>query len=164
MKKYLKALLLIAIVCAGTRSYGQSISFFDLTNLTNLTDGQAHTYLSLGGVFKQDYIQEINGKKIEYFKSKSVRVAPQTISIGQNEIQANGTILRTVYYTTRDPQHIVNLIAQAKRSKLIMKFQGQDQSNNIYKFDNEFYNITMLISTDNNRGSVEVKQKEFIGY
>ena len=151
-------------VCAGRHSFAQSISFFNLTNLTNLTDGQAHTYLSLGGIFKQDYVQQMNGKKIEYFKSKSPKVAPQTIMIGENEIQANGTILRTVRYTTQDPQHIVNLIAQAKRAKLVMKFQGQDQANNIYKFDNEFYNITMLISTNNNKGSVEVKQKEFIGY
>ncbi|RFZ95557.1 hypothetical protein D0C36_08565 [Mucilaginibacter conchicola] len=164
MKKYLTALFLVLSVCATTRSYGQSISFFDLTNLTNLSDGQAHTYLALGGIFKQDYVQEVNGKKIEYFKSKSVKAAPQTIMIGENEITANRTILRTVFYTTQDPQHIVNLIAQAKRAKLIMKFQGQDQNNNIYKFDNEFYNITMLISTDNNKGSVEVKQKEFIGY
>lgn len=162
MKKLLTIILLL--LSAGVKLQAQSISFFDLTNLTNLSDGQAHTYLSLGGVFKQDYVQEINGKKIEFFKSRSVKAAPQTITIGENEITANRTVLRTVYYTTQDPQHIVNLIAQAKRAKLVMKFQGQDQSNNIYKFDNEFYNITMLISTNNNKGSVEVKQKEFIGY
>ncbi|TWR25019.1 hypothetical protein FPZ42_14825 [Mucilaginibacter achroorhodeus] len=159
-----KLVLAIVIIFTGMRLNAQSISFSDLTNLTNLSDGQAHTYLSLGGIFKLDYMKEENGKKIEYFRSKSAKVAPQSITIGVNEIQANGTILRTVLYTTQDPENIVNLIAQAKRAKLIMKFQGMDRDNNIYKFDNEFYNITMLISTNNNKGSVEVKQKEFIGY
>jgi CO dehydrogenase/acetyl-CoA synthase epsilon subunit len=142
----------------------QSISFFDLTNLTNLTDGQAHTYLSLGNVFKQQYLQEINGKRIEHFRSISGKVKEQTITIGENAILSNGTILRTVTYQTSDPQHIVNLIAQARRAKLIIKFQGQDEQNNIYKFDNEFYLITMLISTTENKGSVVVTQKEFSGY
>lgn len=159
-----KGIIAIIMLCVSAGLHAQSISFFDLTNLTNLSEGQAHTYLVLGGVFKHEYQEEINGKKLEHFRSKSNKVPPQTIIIGQNEIQANGTILRTVTYTTEDPQHIVNLIAQAKRSKLILKFQGQDQLNNIYKFDNEFYSIVMLISTSNNKGSVQVTQKEFIGY
>jgi hypothetical protein len=142
----------------------QSISFFDLTNLTNLTDGQAHTYLSLGNVFKHQYLQDVDGKKIEHFCTKSNQVKEQSIIIGENTILSNGVILRTVTYDTRDPQHIVNLIAQARRAKLIMKFQGQDEQNNIYKFDNEFYFVTMLISTTENKGSVVVTQKEFAGY
>jgi hypothetical protein len=161
MKRNFLVLLMVCI-CTGLKA--QSISFFDLTNLTNLTDGQAHTYLILGNVFKPEYIEEKDGKKIEHFRSKEPNVKEQTITIGQNTTFSNGTILRTVTYDTRDPQHIVNLIAQARRAKLIMKFQGQDANNNIYKFDNEFYNITMLISTTQNRGSVTVVQKEFLGY
>ncbi|MFD0793321.1 hypothetical protein ACFQZX_06800 [Mucilaginibacter litoreus] len=161
MKKYI---VFLALLFAGVNSYGQSISFFDLTNLTNLTDGQAHTYLTLGNVFKHQYIEESNGKTIEHFSSKSNKVAHQTITIGQNAILSNGTILRTVTYTTTDPQHIVNLISQARRAQLTMKFQGQDEQNNIYKFNNDFYDITMLISTTANKGSVEISQKEFVGY
>lgn len=161
MKKYC---LIALLFCICTSTYGQSISFFDLTNLTNLTDGQAHTYLTLGNVFKHDYLEEKDGKKIEHFRSKSTKVKEQSITIGENTKLSNGTVLRTVTYDTRDPQHIVNLIAQARRSKLIMKFQGVDKLNNIYKFDNDFYFITMLISTTENKGQVVVTQKEFVGY
>jgi hypothetical protein len=160
MKRYC---LILFVFCCFNNARGQSISFFDLTNLTNLSDGQAHTYLTLGNVFKHQYLEEVNGKKIEHFRSKSDKVKEQSIIIGENTILSNGTILRTVTYDTRDPQHIVNLIAQARQAKLIMKFQGQDASNNIYKFDNEFYLITMLISTTENKGSVVVTQKEFAG-
>lgn len=161
MKRYCLLLAMLSF-CSMVRA--QSISFFDLTNLTNLTDGQAHTYLSLGNVFKHQYLQEVDGKKIEHFRSRSNKVKEQSITIGENTILSNGVILRTVTYDTRDPQHIVNLIAQARRAKLIMKFQGQDEQNNIYKFDNEFYFVTMLISTTENKGSVVVTQKEFAGY
>lgn len=161
MKRFLILTFLVAL-CLGTQA--QSISFFDLTNLTNLTDGQAHTYLSLGNVFKHQYLEEKDGNKIEHFRSKSTVEKEQTITIGENTRFSNGTVLRTVTYNTTDPQHIVNLIAQARRSKLVMKFQGQDRFNNIYRFDNEFYAITMTISTTENKGQVVVKQKEFIGY
>jgi hypothetical protein len=161
MKQYLLAIFLFCL-CTGT--YAQSISFFDLTNLTNLTDGQAHTYLTLGNVFKHQYLEEKDGKKIEHFRTRSNKVKEQSVTIGENTKLSNGTVLRTVVYDTRDPQHIVNLIAQARRAKLILKFQGQDNDNNIYKFDNEFYFITMLISTTENKGRVVVTQKEFVGY
>ena len=161
MKKYC---LVVLLFCLCLKSYGQSISFFDLTNLTNLSDGQAHTYLTLGKVFKQQYIQEIDGKKIERFRSISNKVKEQSITIGENGKLSNGTILRTVTYDTADPRHIVNLIAQARRSKLIMKFQGQDAYNNIYKFDNDFYFITMTISATENKGQVVVTQKKFVEY
>lgn len=161
MKRYC---LILAIICFCSIVRAQSISFFDLTNLTNLSNGQAHTYLALGNVFKHQYLEEVDGKKIEHFRSRSNKVKEQSITIGENTILSNGTILRTVTYETRDPQHIVNLIAQARSAKLIMKFQGQDAYNNIYKFDNEFYFITMLISTTENKGSVVVTQKEFAGY
>ncbi|MFD0763693.1 hypothetical protein ACFQZI_02425 [Mucilaginibacter lutimaris] len=161
MKRFSLIILFISLF-VGARA--QSISFFDLTNLTNLSDGQAHTYLTLGNVFKHQYLEEKDGKKIEHFRSISPKVKLQSITIGENTKLSNGTVLRTVTYDTTDPQHIVNLIAQARRSKLVLKFQGQDQYNNIYKFDNEFYFITMTISTTENKGQVVINQKEFAGY
>ncbi|TSD63427.1 hypothetical protein FFF34_017710 [Inquilinus sp. KBS0705] len=161
MKKYF---LLLLFFCLRLAANAQNISFFDLTNLTNLSDGEAHNYLTLGGNFKQLYIQEIDGNKIEHFKTLNPKVAEQTVTVGKNIKLANGTILRTVSYTTRDPQHVVNMIGQARRSRLIMKFQGMDATNNIYVFDNEFYHVSMYISTTENTASVEVKQKEFVGY
>jgi len=161
MRKYF---LILMLFCFGSNARAQSISFFDLTNLSNLSNSEAHTYLVLGKVFKQQYLQEINGNKIEQFRSIVPKVKEQTVTIGNNIPLPDGKFLRRVSYTTQDPQHIVNLIAQAKRSRMVMKFQGTDANNNIYVFDNDFYHVTMLISTTGSRGSVEVKQKEFTGF
>lgn len=161
MKKYV---LIFFFFSLGKALHAQSITFYDLTNLTNLSDGEAHTYLTLGKVFKHQYIEEVNGKKIEHFRSVAANEKEQTVTIGVNTILSNGTVLRTINYTTRDPQHILNLIAQAKRGKLEMKFQGSDANNNIYVFDNDFYRVSMYISTTENKGSVKIDQKEFVGY
>jgi hypothetical protein len=156
--------LIIALFLVYLTSYGQSITFYDLTNLTNLSDGEAHNYLTLGKVFKHQYLEEVNGKKIEHFRSVDSRVKEQNITIGVKERLRNGTVLHTITYTTRDPQHVVNMISQARRSKLVMKFQGVDADNNIYIFDNDFYRVDMYISTTENKGMVKINQKEFVGY
>ena len=156
--------LIIALFLVNLTSYGQSITFYDLTNLTNLSDGEAHNYLTLGKVFKHQYLEEVNGKKIEHFRSVDSRVKEQNITIGVKERLRNGTVLHTITYTTRDPQHVVNMISQARRSKLVMKFQGVDAYNNIYIFDNDFYRVDMYISTTENKGMVKINQKEFVGY
>ncbi|TWR26427.1 hypothetical protein FPZ43_14790 [Mucilaginibacter pallidiroseus] len=157
--KRISLLLLLLITAAG--GYAQSISFYDLTNLTNLTDGEAHTYLTLGKVFKQQYVEEVGGKRLERFTTINNKVKPQNITIGVKEILSNGTVLHTVTYETFDPQHIVNMIGQAKRAKLIMKFQGVDANNNIYLFDNDFYSVAMYISVKDSRGLVKINQKDF---
>jgi hypothetical protein len=161
MKKHLLMLLLF---CCGASTYGQSISFFDLTNLTNLSDGQAHNYLTLGNSFKHQYFENVDGKRLEHFRSISPKFKQQSITIGVNTVLKNGTVLHTITYTTFEPKYIINMIAQAKKSKLTMKFQGVDHDNNIFVFDNEFYRVEMYISTTDNKGMVKVNQKEFIGY
>lgn len=161
MKKYLFILLLF---CLRQSAGAQSISFYDLTNLSNLSDGEAHTYLTLGKVFKHQYIEDVDGKKLEHFRTVSQQTKEQTITIGVNTVLSNGSVLHTVTYTTRDPKHIVNLIKQAERGKLTMKFQGVDAYNNIYVFDNDFYRVAMYISTTENKGMVKIDQKEFVGY
>jgi hypothetical protein len=155
---------MIILFCFGSNSYAQSVSFFDLTNLSNLSNGEAHTYLILGKAFKQQYLQEIKGNKIERFHSIVPNSKEQTVTIGDNIPLPDGKFLRKVSYTTRDSLHILNLIAQAKKARMVMKLQASDANNNIYVFDNEFYHVTMLISTTENKGSVEVKQKEFTGF
>jgi hypothetical protein len=155
--------LIILLFGCSANIYAQSISFSDLTNLTNLTNGEARNYLIGSNVFKHQYIQEQGDKTIELFRSKPSMVKEQTITIGENTKLSNGTVLRTVTYNTTAPRHIVNLIAQARRSKLALNFQGQDKYNSIYKFDDEFYFITITMSTTQNKGQVVVKQKEFVG-
>lgn len=159
-----KLVLFLILFCVGTGTYAQSISFFDLTNLTNLSDGQAHTYLTLGKVFKHSYQEIKDGKKIEHFRSISQKVKEQTVTIGVYSVLQDHTVLRTVTYTTTDPQHIINLISQAKRSKMTLKFQGVNSDNNIFVFDNEFFRVEMYISTMEDKGLVKVTQKEFVGY
>ena len=161
MKKNILMLLMLII---GLNTYGQSISFFDLTNLSNLSSGEAHNYLTLGKVFKHQYLEKIDGKKLEHFKSVDPKEKEQTVTIGVNNVLNNGIVLHTITYTTLDTKHIVNMISQAKRAKLIMKFQGVDRDNNVYLFDNDFYSVAMYISTTENRGLVKINQKEFIGY
>lgn len=161
MRKYLLILLLFGF---GLAANAQSITFYDLTNLTNLSDSEAHTYLTLGKVFKHQYIEEVNGKRVEHFRSINPNVREQTVTIGVNTVLPSGGVLRTIKYTTRDPQHVVNLIAQAKRNKMLLRFQGTDANNNIYIFDNDFYHVSMYISTTVNKGMVQVDQKEFIDY
>ncbi|AMR31351.1 hypothetical protein A0256_07895 [Mucilaginibacter sp. PAMC 26640] len=157
-----KCLLIILLTVLGVSSNAQSITFYDLTNLTNLSEGEARLYLTLGKVFKHQYIDETKGHKEEHFRSTNAKEKEQTVTIGESTILSNHTVLRSVTYTTRDPQHILNLIAQAKRSKMTMKFQGSDSNNNIYIFDNDFYHVAMYISTTENKGSVKIDQKEFI--
>ncbi|MBD1392676.1 hypothetical protein [Mucilaginibacter glaciei] len=159
-----RLVLVLLLFCFAASTYAQSISFFDLTNLTNLSDGQAHTYLTLGKVFKHQYQEVVNGKKIEHFRSINPKEKEQTVTIGVNTVLQNQTVLRSITYTTLDPQHVVNMISQAKRSKMTLKFQGVNQDNNIFIFDNEFYRIEMFISTSDNRGMVKINQKEFVGY
>jgi hypothetical protein len=160
MKKY----LLIVLLCGlGFAASAQSITFDDLANLTNLSDGQAHTYLVLGRIFKHQYIEDVNGQTVEHFRSINPNQKEQTVVIGVSKALSNGTVLRTITYTTRDPQHIVNMIAQARR-RLTMQFQGADAYNNIYVFDNDFYRVSMYISTTENTGSVKIEQKEFVPF
>lgn len=159
-----KALLILLLFCLRMSANAQSITFYDLTNLTNLTDGQAHTYLVLGRIFKHQYIEEKDGMTIEHFRSLNPSLAEQTVTIGVSKTLSNGTTLRTITYTSRSPQHILNLIAQARSGHLTMKFQGSDADNNIYVFDNDFYHVKMYISTTENKGSVVIDQKEFVGY
>nr|WP_294941867.1 hypothetical protein [uncultured Mucilaginibacter sp.] len=159
MKRYLFILLLL---CLGVSANAQSITFYDLSNLTNLTDGEAHTYLTLGRVFKHQYIEQVNGQQVEHFRSVNPNLKEQTIIIGVNKVLNSHTVLRSITYTSRDPQHIVNLVGQASR-RLTLQFQGADANNNIYVFDNDFYRVSMYISTTENKGSVQIDQKEYIG-
>jgi len=75
----------------------------------------------------------------------------------------NGTLLRTVVYTSTDPQHIINMISQAKRYGLELKFRGADAYNNIYLYDNSFYHVSIYLRRDQSSGLVEIKQKEYLG-
>ncbi|SDF20028.1 hypothetical protein SAMN05216464_11459 [Mucilaginibacter pineti] len=166
MKKYLFVALLL--LCAAGVS-AQSITVNDLTSISNLSNADAHNYLVLGKGFKRQYLQDVDGNTVEHMhktgqNKETGDKMEETVVVGVGTKLSSGTVLRTVTYTSLTTKHIFNLITQAKSLGLSMKFQGADSINNIYLFDNDFFHITMLINRNNAIGSVEVKQKEYLGF
>lgn len=161
MKKYL---LITLLAFCGADLFGQSITLNDLTNISNLANDEAHNYLVIGKGFKQEYLQEVNGNTLEHLHKVSANKKAETVIIGQGTKLSNGSILRTVTYQSQTAKHLFNLITQAKNAGLKMNIQGADAVNNIYLFDNSFFHIAFFVNRDNTYGSVEVKQKEFMGF
>ncbi len=161
MKKYL-FLALLSFSCVNV--FGQSITFNDLTNLTNLTNADAHNYLVLAKGFKKDYTQDVDGNTVEHLHKPGLEHTEESVAVGVALKLSSGATLRTVTYKTSTTKHVFNLITQAKSQGLPMRFQGADSVNNIYQFDNDFFHIVMFISRDNTSGYVEVKQKEYLGF
>ena len=160
MKKYL--FLLPVMLLASLSMYGQSTKFSDLVYFTSLKNQDVHNTLLQGSSFRQDYAIDVNGQQIEYFKNITQKPNTEKIVVGNYTKLYNGTILRTIDYTSSDPQHIINMISQAKRYGLNMVFHGADESNNIYLFDNSFYQVSIYLRRDQTSGMVEIKQKEYL--
>ena len=161
MKKYL--FLLPVMLLASLSMYGQSTKFSDLIYFTGLSNGEVHSTLLQGNSFRQDYSVDVNGRQLEYFKNIGTKPNTEKIMVGDFTRLYDGTVLHKVNYTSTDPQHIINMVAQAKRFGLEMKFQGADEANNIYLFDSSFYHVSIYLRRDQTSGLVEIKQKEYLG-
>ncbi|MDO3640588.1 hypothetical protein [Mucilaginibacter sp. L3T2-6] len=161
MKKYL--FLMPLLLLARLSINAQSIKFADLVYFTSLDNSAVHSNLLQGDSFRQDYSIDINGHPIEYFKNIVGKPGTEKITVGNFTKLYNGTVLRTVTYASANPQHIINMIAQAKHYGLGKTFQGADESNNIYLFDNSFYHVSIYLRRDQTSGLVEIKQKEYLG-
>jgi hypothetical protein len=162
MKKYL--LFLPVMLLCSLKMYGQSIKFTDLVFLTTLTNDAVYSNLLQSNTFRQDYSEDVNGLQMEYFKSIGAKPNSERITVGRYSRLYNGTVLRTLDYTSTDPQNILNMISQAKRYGLELKFRGVDNSNNIYIYDNSFYLVSIYLRRDQTSGLVEIKQKEYLGF
>jgi hypothetical protein len=162
MKKCL--FFLFVTLSASLSMYGQSTKFNDLVYFTSLANGEVHNNLIQGTSFRQEFITDVNGHPVEYFKNIKGKPNTEKIIVGNFTKLYNGTILRTVNYTTTDAQYILNMISQAKRFGLDMKFHGADESNNIYLFDNDFYHVSIYLRRDQTSGLVEIKQKEYLEF
>ena len=161
MKKIL--LFLPLLLFCSVSMYGQSVKFNDLVYFTGLTNRQVYDNLLEAHTFKQEYTMDVNGQELEYFKNAANKPNSERIVVGTYYTLYDGTVLRTVNYTSTNPQYIINMIGQVKRYGLEMKFQGADASNNIYLFDNDYYHVSIYLRRDQTSGLVEIKQKEFLG-
>jgi hypothetical protein len=161
MKKYL--LLLPAMLLASLSIQAQTAKFTDLIYYASLKNSEVYDSMMQSNYFRQDYSIDVNGHEIEYFKNITGKPNTEKIEVGNYTKLYNGDVLRTVHYTSTDPQHIINMIAQAKRFGLDLKFQGADEANNIYLYDNSFYQVSIYLRRDQTSGLVEIKQKEYLG-
>jgi hypothetical protein len=161
MKKFL--FLLPAMLIASLNIHAQSTRFDDLIYFTSLSNGEVYNNLLQGNSFRQDYSMDVNGRQLEYFKNIGPKPGTEKIIVGDYTRLYNGTVLHTVNYTSTDPQNIINMISQAKRFGLELKFRGADESNNIYLFDSSFYHVSIYLRRDQTSGLVEIKQKEYLG-
>ncbi|MGZ3756997.1 MAG: hypothetical protein ACXVAY_18985 [Mucilaginibacter sp.] len=157
MKRYLFTLSLFFCVIAAS---GQSIGLIDLTNLTVLNGDQANDYFVAAKTFKLQYGEEVNGFLVKHYQTNSKTFKSETVLTGAGYKTANGSKLYTVSYVTNYPQNVLNLIGQAVKAGLKLSFQGVDQVNNIYIYDNFLYHVVMKISLNQNSGVIDITQKE----
>jgi hypothetical protein len=142
--------------------HGQSIKFNDLAYFTSLTNRQVFDNLLQSNYFRQDFTITENGQEIETFKNIGTKPNSEKIITGHFTKLYDGTMLRTVTYTSTNPQDILNMIGQAKRYGLELKFRGADDANNIYLFDNNYFHVSIYLRRDQTQGLVEIKQKEYL--
>ncbi|BAU52605.1 hypothetical protein [Mucilaginibacter gotjawali] len=161
MKKYL--FLLPLLLLGSAKMYGQSIKFDQLVNLATLNNDAVYATLKQGNAFKQDYLEEVDGQQMEYFNSIGAKPGSEKIAAGSFVKLYNGTVLRTLEYTSTDVQNIINMAGQAKRYGLDLLFRGVDETDNIYLYSNSLYMVNIRIRRDQTMGVVEIKQKEYLG-
>lgn len=161
MKKYL--FLFPLLLLGSARMYGQSIKFDQLVYLATLNNDAVYATLKQGNAFKQDYLEDIDGQQIEFFKNIGAKPGSEKIASGSFVKLYDGTVLRTLVYTSTDVQNIINMIGQAKRYGLDQQFRGADETDNIYLYSNNFYMVTIRLRRDQTEGVVEIKQKESLG-
>jgi hypothetical protein len=156
-----RPLLTIVLLFFCVCSYAQTLSFEDLLNLTNMTSGQAHDFLTVSKGFKAEGSQMLNGRSMEQYKlMHGTPDKTETILIGASVKSLAGTSSRPVSYLTFQESDINNLLGQAKKSTLTLVFQGADLKSNIYRFDNSLFRASISLGFDKKSGSVDVQQKE----
>ena len=158
MKKFLLFLLMI-LGCAFAQA--QSLSMSDLTSLATLKNDAARNYLTAGNKFKLMTIEQIDGMSVEEFQSTKGGAANQeTVLIGMGIKNAEGDVLHTVNYKTKQKNHILNLLGQAPNTGLNLYFRGNDRLRNIYLYNSFAYQVMVYLSLDESEGSIVIKQKD----
>jgi len=151
------------VLCLGAiGARAQSVSMSDLTNLAtiNLTDG--NNFLTSGKPFKQEYTETVNGFILHHYIGTTAASKSENIVIGDGVRTKSDKVLHTVIYNSTNTKYLLQLIGDAQSAELKKNFQGADQFNNIYIFDNFLYSVHVFIKTDNSGGFVKVDQKDFV--
>ncbi|MEO6148737.1 MAG: hypothetical protein ABIN95_05795, partial [Mucilaginibacter sp.] len=145
-------------------AHGQSVTFSDLTNLAHLNNNEAYDYLTQGRAFRRDYnMKNVTGMQMEGYKRTGADFKWETVMVGDGTKLDNGALLRNVYYTSNNKQHILGLVTQATKAGMKLSFKGLDADKNIFIFDNELYNVSINLNIYNGAGSVTIKQKDVAG-
>jgi hypothetical protein len=105
----------------------------------------------------------VDGQQMQYFNSIGPKPGSEKIASGSFVKLYNGTVLRTLEYTSTEIQNVINMVGQAKRYGLELLFRGVDETDNIYLYSNSFYMVNIRIHRDQTMGIVEIKQKEYLG-
>jgi hypothetical protein len=156
MKKYLLAAMIL--ICSS-QLHAQSITLLNLINLTSLNNTQAGTTLSSNKVWAMQYGEELNGFVVEHYQTTAQPVKKETLIIGTGFKTATGSVLHTVSYISPTIQDVINLVGQTKLAGLTMFFQGSDQKDNIYIYENFLYHVVVRLAIDNSKGVIDVTQK-----
>ncbi|HZY37858.1 MAG TPA: hypothetical protein VFE53_14470 [Mucilaginibacter sp.] len=160
MKKIL--FFLTVLLLGSSIAKSQSVKFSDLVYMTPMNNDAVYATLKQGGVFKQDYSEQVDGYPMEYFKKDSAKPDLERIETGRYTKLYDGTLLRTLDYSSTDVQNILNMVSQAKYAGMYLMFQGADEVNNIYLFSSDLYQVSIYVRRDQASGVVEIKQKEFL--
>ena len=160
MLKMKRSLLILSLFfcCIGVRA--QTISMFELINLTSLTATQIDNYFLSTKTFKLQFGEEVNGNVLKHYQTTSSANKQETVITGSGYKTASGSILYTVSYVTSDPQNIINMVTQTKAVNLKLSFQGADKSNNIYIYDNFLYHVVIKLNFSQTNGVVDITQKQ----
>ena len=161
MKKHL--FISAILILSGLNIFAQSIKFSDLVSFTSLGNAAVLNTLLEGSRFKQDYSEIVGGQEMEYFKNTGPRKDTEKINTGSFTKLDDGTILRTVNYSSTEISNVVAMVGQAKNYGLDLQFQGTNETYNIYLYDNNFYMVNIYLRRDQTAGTVEIKQKEYFG-
>ncbi len=157
MKKIL-SILVVMLSCMAGRA--QNITLNDLTNLVHLNNAEAYNYLIQARQFKREFVQDVDGHRIENYRSKLDTGKLERVVIGNAVRSYNGMVLRSVFYSTNSRQYLLNLVAQAKQAGLKKNLTGMDDKNNIYMFDNDLFSVTIHVGRGKSTGSVTVREKD----
>lgn len=154
--------VLLGLCLSAMATNAQSISMSDLTNLATINITDANYFLTSGKPFKQDYSEILNGLTLRHYVGTTPASKCESVMMGDGIKTSTSLVLHIVTYTSTNVKYILQLIGQAKSAELKKNFQGADQFNNIYIFDNFLYTVHVFIKTDNSEGMVKVEQKYYV--